>query len=74
VEHVEVVLVREGRELPLGAAVPRSPCPLELVDDLARLQLAVRRLGWSLRLRTDSRDLVELLALVGLDDVLPADG
>lgn len=63
-------LVRDGREVPLGPARPRSACPLELVDDLARFQLAARRLGWSVRLRCSGPDLVELMALVGLDDVL----
>ena len=63
-------LVRDGREVPLGAPRPRSPCQLELVDDLARLALAARRLGWSLRLRSADPGLVELMALVGLDDVL----
>lgn len=63
-------LVRDGREVLLGPARHRSDCPLELVDDLARLQLAARRLGWSLRLRSGDADLVELMALVGLDDVL----
>jgi hypothetical protein len=68
--HVEIVLVRPDQEVELGAAEPRSACPLELVDDLARFQLAARRLGWSVRLRSTSRDLVELLGLVGLDGVL----
>jgi hypothetical protein len=40
------------------------------VDTLARLQLAARRLGLELRLRHVSSDLQELLAFVGLRDVL----
>jgi hypothetical protein len=73
VNAVEVVLVRDGSEVPIGVARPRSPCPLELVDDLARFQLAARRLGWSIRLRARDPELVELLVLVGLDSVLPTD-
>ena len=71
--HVEVVLVRADQLVPLGPAHPRSPCPLELVDDLARFQLAARRLGWSVQLRSPDPDLVELMVLVGLEDVLPVD-
>lgn len=40
------------------------------VDTLARLQLTVRRLGLELRLRHASSELQELLAFVGLCDVL----
>jgi hypothetical protein len=70
VDPVEITLVRAGRQLLLGAAEPRSTCPLELVDDLARFQLAARRLGWSVQLRSPSPELVELMVLVGLDDVI----
>lgn len=41
------------------------------VDALARLQLAARRLGRSIRLRQASDELQELLSLAGLSDVLP---
>jgi hypothetical protein len=40
------------------------------VDALARLQLSLRRLGLELRLRHPSSELQELLAFVGLGDVL----
>jgi anti-anti-sigma regulatory factor len=40
------------------------------VDALARLQLAVRRLGHELRLRHASNELQQLLQFVGLDGVL----
>jgi len=40
------------------------------VDALARLALTARRLGGELRLRHACGELKELLALVGLDDVL----
>lgn len=41
------------------------------VDALARLQLAARRHGCQVRLRHESSELRELLALMGLRDVLP---
>ena len=41
------------------------------VDALARLQLAARRHGGQVRLRNPSEELRELLAFMGLRDVLP---
>jgi ABC-type transporter Mla MlaB component len=41
------------------------------VDALARLQLAARRRGCQVRLRNASGELLELVALMGLTDVLP---
>lgn len=41
------------------------------VDALCRLQLAARRQGCRVRLRRASRDLRQLVALMGLQDVLP---
>jgi ABC-type transporter Mla MlaB component len=41
------------------------------VDALARLQLAARRHGCQVRLRNPSDELLELLAFMGLLDVLP---
>jgi hypothetical protein len=68
--HGVVVLVDDGDE------VARWPLPgrpgLEMVDDLARLQLAARRGGLSVRLRQASPALSELLDLTGLGQVLPA--
>ena len=40
-------------------------------DALARLQLAARRHGCQVRLRSASSELLELLAFMGLRDVLP---
>jgi ABC-type transporter Mla MlaB component len=40
------------------------------VDALARLQLAARRYGCRVRLRGASEDLRELVAFMGLEDVL----
>jgi ABC-type transporter Mla MlaB component len=41
------------------------------VDALARLQLAARRYGCQVRLRNASPELLELVAFMGLADVLP---
>ncbi len=41
------------------------------VDALARLQLAARRRGCRIRLRGASSELLELVAFMGLRDVLP---
>ena len=41
------------------------------VDALARLQLGARRHGCQVRLRHASADLLELVAFMGLRDVLP---
>ena len=41
------------------------------VDALARLQLAARRQGCRIHLRNASHDLLELVAFMGLRDVLP---
>ena len=41
------------------------------VEALARLQLAARRTGCRVRLRRASRELLELVAFMGLTDVLP---
>jgi hypothetical protein len=48
------------------------PANVVTVDTLARLQLAARRDGYTLRLRNASAELVELIALLGLRDVLPS--
>ncbi|HJV29544.1 MAG TPA: hypothetical protein VJ645_03425 [Gaiellaceae bacterium] len=42
------------------------------VDALARLQLAARRYRCQVRLRDASSELLELVAFMGLTDVLPA--
>ncbi len=50
----------------VGALAPDAG----VVDALARLQLTARRLGVEIRLRHASSELQELLAFVGLRDVL----
>jgi ABC-type transporter Mla MlaB component len=41
------------------------------IDALARLQVAARRNGCQVRLRNASSELIELVAFMGLTDVLP---
>ena len=48
---------------------PAAP-DLPLVDALARLQLAARRLGWEVRVVDPCPQLCQLLHLVGLADVV----
>ena len=71
-DETTVRLVRGGTVL----ATWRLACPeaagLAMVDELARLQLAARRLGCEVQLRHASPRLVELLDLAGLTDVVLA--
>jgi hypothetical protein len=71
--HAQVVIDCGGRAVPLGTVGHDGRCHLGLVDDLALLQRAARRLGWTVRLRHASTELAELLELAGLAEVLPAD-
>ncbi|MEA3055528.1 MAG: hypothetical protein QOD30_960 [Actinomycetota bacterium] len=61
-----VVLVREGEELARFPLLVRDGVDLGLVDQLARLQLAARRLGCAIELRGACPELLDLLDLVGL--------
>jgi anti-anti-sigma regulatory factor len=53
------------------SAVDRAD--LAAVDGLARLQLAAHRRGRRMRLRGSSREMRQLIALLGLGDVLPSE-
>jgi hypothetical protein len=70
VEQTSVVLVRGETEvaswLLRGAACP----DLAVVDGLARLLLVSRRLGYTIRLRGASTDLLQLLELAGLAGIV----
>jgi ABC-type transporter Mla MlaB component len=46
------------------------PADVATVETLARAELASRRHGYTLRLRNASAELLELIALLGLRDVL----
>ena len=56
---VEIVVDVEGQRADLA-----------LVDGLARIRLEARRQGWTIQLSGSSSDVRDLLALVGLDDLL----
>lgn len=66
----------EARDTPLliidVSAVTRPD--VRTVDALARLQLIARRMGRRIRLKGASRELRELLCLMGLRDAVPCEG
>ena len=64
------LLASPGREIECDVGALVDP-DLGTVDALARLQLTVKRLGGSIRLRGTSTRLEELLALTGLGEVMP---
>jgi uncharacterized protein DUF899 len=65
-----VVLVRGDIELASWPLTNRDRPGLAVVDELARLQLAARRRGCSIRLRDACVELLELLDLLGLGEVV----
>jgi len=54
----------------LGPLPDEGRCGLELVDDLARASLGLRRLGFRLRLVGVDRRMGDLLVLAGLHELL----
>jgi hypothetical protein len=69
-----VVLVRGGIEIACWPFVGDDGGDLAFVDEVARLQLAARRLGCTLRLRGVAGELWELLDLAGLARVVSRSG
>ena len=69
-----VRVVLEGDVDSIGPAEASRPPDLALVDALARLQLAARRLGYEVRLVDPCPQLCELLHVVGLADVVRSVG
>jgi ABC-type transporter Mla MlaB component len=68
----EVVLVLDDDVEVVLWRMDGIPDPdLRVVDALARLQLAARQVGGSIRLRNPCERLRDLLDLVGLSDVFP---
>lgn len=65
-----VALVRDDQELARWSLVTPGRPDLALVDGLARLQLAARRLGAAIHLRDVGVELAGLLDLLGLGDVV----
>jgi ABC-type transporter Mla MlaB component len=69
-ERICTVFRTSGAEVAFCDVVDVKPDAVT-VDALARLQLAARRSGCTVRLRGASRELLELVAFMGLQDVLP---
>ena len=65
-----VVLARGDEEIATWLLRAWAPADLVVVDQLARLQLAARRLGCTIRLRNVCANLSELLELAGLAELL----
>jgi ABC-type transporter Mla MlaB component len=70
-ERVCAVL-RESRAAVAFCDVARVESDAVTVEALARLQLGARRLGCQVRLRQASSELLQLVAFMGLTDILPA--
>ena len=47
-----------------------TPADLAVVDRLARLQLAARHIGWSIRIQGAGEEFAALIRFAGLADVL----
>jgi ABC-type transporter Mla MlaB component len=69
-ERVCIVLRRSGAKV-VSCDVSGVEPDAVAVDALARLQLAAHRYGCQVRLRGASSDLCDLVAFMGLSDVLP---
>jgi hypothetical protein len=67
-----VVLINGEAATVCGGPVPDDRVDMTVVNQLARLQLAARRLGCSIVLRGVGVRLAELLEFAGLTDVLPS--
>ena len=68
-----VVLISGDATTVCGGLAPDDRLDLTVINELARLQLAARRLGCSIVLRGVGVRLAELLDFAGLTDILPAD-
>ncbi|MQA85581.1 MAG: STAS domain-containing protein [Streptosporangiales bacterium] len=73
-EHIRTLLEGSDADLVVCDVASLTDPDAGTVDALARLALTARRLGRRFGLRHASRELQELLALVGLSDVLPLCG
>jgi ABC-type transporter Mla MlaB component len=69
-DRVCALLVRERPTIAMCDVTGVEPDAV-CVDALARLQLAARRHGCTVRLRHATPELLELVAFMGLTDVLP---
>jgi hypothetical protein len=71
--HAHVAIALDDRVVALGPVGHAHRCQLGLIDDLALLQRAAQRFGWSIRLRRVSPEMTDLLELAGLTEVLASD-
>ena len=69
-DRVRALLERSRPDVAL-CDVAGVPADAVTIDALARLQLAARRHACRVRLRNASAELLDLLAFLGLEDVLP---
>ena len=69
-----VVIVDGGVEVATCRVHGPAPPDLSVVEVVARLQLAARRRGWSIRLHDPCPQLCDLLDLVGLAGLLAVAG
>jgi hypothetical protein len=69
-QRAVVVLVQDGREVVLGSIGETIRCDLALVDELLKLQLITKRLGWAIRIVEVRPELRELFDMMGLTDCL----
>jgi hypothetical protein len=65
-----VVIVCGDEEVASWPFEATSRPDLTAIDELCRLELAARRVGWSVRIRHAPDELRQLLELVGLADVV----
>ena len=63
-----VELVQGERCIPLGVVGPRPLGDLQVLEDLLKLQLWARRLGWRVRISECRTELRELFELMGMAD------
>lgn len=73
-EHAIVVVLGDGREVAIARVAELGRPDLSAVDAIARLQLAVRRQGWKIRLTGTCGELGELLDLAGLSEAVGRQG
>ena len=68
-----LVLAVGGTEVARWPLAGSARPDLDVIDALARLALAARRLGGAIGLRDAGPELLALIRFVGLDDLLTAD-
>jgi hypothetical protein len=65
--YATVIVARGDAEVARWPLIGNGRPDLRIVDELARMQLDARRVGWSIRLCDVSTALAALLDLLGLD-------